>query len=227
MKTRWFSWSLVLPLALLSLPLATAQNPYLGEIRFVAFNFAPTGWATCDGQILPINEYTALFSLLGTTYGGNGTSTFALPNLESRIPVGMGQGVGLSPRPIGQMGGAEQIFLTPMNSTGFLGEVWGSRNFVQSTMPPYLALNCIIALTGIFPSPDALRPPPENSEQVVPAVKSRDRHTREDREVSDPRLATLLIETVKSLHAELQSQRAEIQQLKREIRQLKSSSTVQ
>jgi microcystin-dependent protein len=87
-------------------------NPYLGEIRIFAFNFAPVGWIQCSGQLLPISQYTALFSLLGTFYGGNGTSNFALPNLQSRIRLGMGAGTGLSTYSIGQTGGTETVTLT-------------------------------------------------------------------------------------------------------------------
>ena len=72
------------------------QDPWLGEIALVAFNFAPQGWAFCNGQLMSINQNTALFSLLGTTYGGDGQTTFALPNLQSRVPLHFGQGTGLS-----------------------------------------------------------------------------------------------------------------------------------
>ena len=74
------------------------SDAFLAEIRIFTGNFAPTGWALCDGQLLPISQNTALFSLLGTTYGGNGTSNFALPNLQGMAPLGAGQGVGLSLR---------------------------------------------------------------------------------------------------------------------------------
>lgn len=87
------------------------MDPFLGEIRMVGFNFAPTGWALCNGQLLPISSNAALFSLLGTFYGGNGTSTFALPNLQSRVPIHQGQGTGLSPYTIGQAGGTENVTL--------------------------------------------------------------------------------------------------------------------
>jgi|SRR5689334_18950417 microcystin-dependent protein len=82
-------------------------TPFLSEIRMFSFNFAPRGWAMCNGQILPIAQNTALFSLLGTTYGGNGQTTFALPNLQSRVPMHWGQGQGLSPRNLGEVGGEE------------------------------------------------------------------------------------------------------------------------
>jgi microcystin-dependent protein len=87
-------------------------EPFLGEIRMFGFNFAPSGWAMCNGQLLPISQNTALFALIGTFYGGNGTTTFALPNLQSSVPIHLGQGPGLSPYVIGQIGGYETITLT-------------------------------------------------------------------------------------------------------------------
>src|SRR5436305_2548610 len=87
-------------------------DAYIGEIRMFAGNFAPRGWATCDGQILPIAQNTALFSLLGTQYGGNGQTTFALPDLRGRVPIHYGQGPGLSPYDIGEAAGTETITLT-------------------------------------------------------------------------------------------------------------------
>jgi microcystin-dependent protein len=81
------------------------MNPFVGEIRMFAGNFPPTGWAFCNGQVLPISQNTALFSLLGTTYGGDGRSTFALPNLQGRMPLGMGGGPGLTPRSLGEASG--------------------------------------------------------------------------------------------------------------------------
>jgi microcystin-dependent protein len=87
------------------------SNPFLGQIILVGFNFAPKGWAFCQGQLLPISQNTALFSLLGTTYGGNGTTTFALPDLRSRVPVGFGQGSGLSNYALGAVLGAENVVL--------------------------------------------------------------------------------------------------------------------
>jgi microcystin-dependent protein len=84
----------------------------VGEIRIFGFNFAPTGWALCQGQTMPISQNTALFSLLGTTYGGNGTSTFQLPDLRGRVPVSFGTGTGLSAYELGQAGGTESVTLT-------------------------------------------------------------------------------------------------------------------
>lgn len=177
-------------------------DPFIGEIRMVGFNFAPNGWALCNGQLLAISQNTALFSLLGTFYGGNGTSTFALPNLQSRVPIHQGQGLGLSPYSIGQIGGTENITLltTQMpshnhqvaisNQAGTASDptsatlaqcntgsardpVLNVPNFVTSAVTgtmapttitftggnqpheniqPYLTINFIIALVGIFPS---------------------------------------------------------------------------
>ncbi len=88
-------------------------DPFVAEIRIFPFNFAPRGWAFCDGQILPLSQNTALFSLLGTTYGGNGQSNFALPNLRGRLPMAQGQGPGLSQRWLGEAGGSETVSLQP------------------------------------------------------------------------------------------------------------------
>jgi microcystin-dependent protein len=90
-------------------PSRSGAQPFLGEIEMVGFNFAPLGWALCNGQIMSISQNTALFSLLGTYYGGNGTTTFQLPNLQSRVPVDMGQGNGLSTVNLGDMNGAETV----------------------------------------------------------------------------------------------------------------------
>ena len=86
-------------------------DPFVAEIRIFPFNFAPKGWAWCNGQLLPISQNTALFSLLGTTYGGDGKSTFALPNLEGSAPIHAGQGPGLSLYDLGQQGGSETVTL--------------------------------------------------------------------------------------------------------------------
>src|SRR5256714_15443666 len=83
------------------------SDPFVGEIRMFGFNFPPTGWAFCDGQLLPISQNTALFSLLGTTYGGDGRSTFALPDLQGRAAMDPGPGPGLSPHALGRRGGEE------------------------------------------------------------------------------------------------------------------------
>jgi microcystin-dependent protein len=86
-------------------------DPFVAEVRIFPFNFAPTGWAFCDGQLMPISQNTALFSLLGTTYGGDGKSTFALPNLQGSVPMHPGQGPGLSQRDLGETGGQPTVTL--------------------------------------------------------------------------------------------------------------------
>lgn len=89
------------------------SDPYVGEIRAFGFNFVPQGWAPCNGQLLPISQNTALFALLGTTYGGDGKVTFALPNLQARAPLHFGQGPGLTERVQGESGGATAVTLLP------------------------------------------------------------------------------------------------------------------
>lgn len=88
-------------------------DPFVAEIRIFPFNFAPRGWAFCDGQLLPIAQNTALFSLVGTSYGGNGQTTFGLPNLQGRMAMSSGQGPGLSPRSLGEAGGSPAVTLAP------------------------------------------------------------------------------------------------------------------
>lgn len=86
-------------------------DPFVAEIRMFGFNFAPSGWALCNGALIPISQNTALFSLLGTTYGGDGRTTFSLPNLQSAFAIGPGQGPGLSPRELGETGGSANVTL--------------------------------------------------------------------------------------------------------------------
>jgi len=99
-------------------------DPFVAEIRIFPFNFAPKGWAWCDGQLLPLSRNTALFSLLGTTYGGDGKSNFALPDLQGRAPMHPGQGPGLSLHDLGETGGSETVTLLeseiPAHSHGFM-----------------------------------------------------------------------------------------------------------
>lgn len=87
------------------------QDPFIGQITLYPYNFAPKGWAMCQGQLLPISQNTALFSLIGTFFGGNGTSTFALPDLRGRVPVGFGQPPGGSAYDMGEIGGIENVTL--------------------------------------------------------------------------------------------------------------------
>ena len=168
---------------------------YIGSIVLFAGNFAPRGWAFCQGQLLSISTNTALFSILGTTYGGNGQTTFALPDLRGRVPIGPGQGPGLTPVTLGQQAGSESVTLTvsqmpahnhsvacdaaaadnavPTNNypgnpgslsgatlygptptatmaPAMISAAGGSQPF--SVQQPYLGLNYIICLEGIFPS---------------------------------------------------------------------------
>jgi microcystin-dependent protein len=101
-------------------------DPFVAEIRIFPFNFAPRGWAWCDGQLMPLSQNTALFSLLGTTYGGDGKSNFALPDLEGRAPMHPGQGPGLSLHDLGETGGSETVTLLeseiPAHSHGALAQ---------------------------------------------------------------------------------------------------------
>ena len=138
-------------------------TPYLGEMRIFTFNFAPKGWAMCNGQLLPINQNQALFSILGTTYGGNGTTTFALPNLQGRVPVHAGNGIVL-----GQLAGQETHTLiqsempqhthaamgssTPANLGVPTGNLWGTGNAAYSPTPnAVMNPQCITTLGGSQP----------------------------------------------------------------------------
>ncbi len=108
------AFSGVLSVSLPSAPAQAGADPFLGEIMMVGFNFCPRGWAETNGQLMPISQYSALFSLLGTIYGGDGRTTFALPNLQSRVPMGMGRGPGLSTYRQGQIGGYETVVLNQL-----------------------------------------------------------------------------------------------------------------
>ena len=114
-------------------------DPFVAEIRIFPFNFAPTGWAFCNGQIMPLSQNTALFSLLGTTYGGDGRSNFALPNLQGSAPMHPGQGPGLSLHDLGEMGGSETVSLleseVPSHSHALLADLLdiADTNVVSST----------------------------------------------------------------------------------------------
>ena len=169
-------------------------QPYVGEIRLVGFTFAPVGWMFCNGQLLPIDQYATLFQLIGTTYGGDGQTTFALPNLQSRVLIHQGQGPGLSNYVIGQNAGVETVTLTTSqipihnhaaecsssagsqsspvgnlwagDAAGLTAEYSNTQNGQMSAAAigqsggsqphenrmPFLAMNYIISLFGIFPS---------------------------------------------------------------------------
>jgi microcystin-dependent protein len=121
-------------------------TPYIGEIRMFAGNFPPAGWEFCQGQLLPISEYDVLFALIGTTYGGDGQSTFALPNLMGRIPLHQGSGPGLSTQVIGQMAGFEQVTLTASQIPAHNHTIWASGNNASSSNPA----NNVYAVTSGF-----------------------------------------------------------------------------
>lgn len=124
-------------------------DPFVAEIRIFPFNFAPRGWAFCQGQILPISQNTALFSLLGTTYGGDGKSTFALPNMQDSSPMQQGQGPGLSLRDLGESGGTDNVTLLPSEMPGHTHaiNVASGRNTANNFAPS--------ALTVLAPSVNA------------------------------------------------------------------------
>ena len=171
------------------------SEPFIAEIRIFAGNFAPRGWAFCDGQLLPIAQHTALFSLVGTTYGGDGRTTVGLPDLQARAPMHPGSGPGLTRRRLGETGGAAAVTLTeaqlPSHQHGLRGTnedadtenpggamparsaPLGDRQYSggdqkaamhpsalwetggaqpHNNLPPYLALNYIIALQGWYPT---------------------------------------------------------------------------
>ena len=167
------------------------SEPFIAEIRIFAGNFAPRGWAFCDGQLLPVSQNTALFSLIGTTYGGDGRSTTALPNLQGRAPMHPGRGPGLTSRRLGQRGGVEMVTLTeaqmPSHTHTLIGSERGGREVspqnnyfgtgeayfrapsnlgaaadgampntggsqAHNNLQPFLAMNFIIALVGLYPS---------------------------------------------------------------------------
>jgi len=141
-------------------------TPFIGEIRMFGGNFAPAGWAFCAGQLMPISENDALFNLIGTTYGGDGQVTFALPDLQGRLPMHMGQGSGLSNRTLAETGGVETVTLTtnqiPIHSHAPLAVagsgnqatpqngVWaGAATSIYTTNPPSLAMNATLGgITG-------------------------------------------------------------------------------
>lgn len=120
------------------------SDPFLGEIRIVAFTFAPRGWVVCDGALLPLQQYTALFSLLGTTYGGNGTTTFGLPDFRGRAGMHWGSGPGLSPRVIGELDGSDTVTLLetelPAHTHGIVGGFVGTAVAQKTAIPSNTAM---------------------------------------------------------------------------------------
>ena len=133
-----------------------SYEPYYGEIMLWPIPYAPEGWAFCDGRLIPIVQNYALYSLLGTRFGGDGRTTFALPDLRGRVPVGAGAGTELTPRDLGEAGAMDVILCTATQ----LPEVTGApaNTVFQAPMPPYvpkqppyLSLNYVIALQGVYP----------------------------------------------------------------------------
>ncbi len=130
------------------------SQPYVGEIRIVGFNFAPMGWAFANGQLMAISQNEALFNLVGTTYGGDGQVTFGLPDLQGRMPMHAGSGLGLSQRILGQHGGSEtasfvsaQIPSAPQAPIQAL-----ASSLPANSISPFLVINFIVSLFGVFPS---------------------------------------------------------------------------
>lgn len=111
------------------------MDPFVAEIRIFPFNFAPKGWAFCDGQLLPLSQNTALFSLLGTTYGGNGKSNFALPDMQGNVPMHPGQGPGLSLHDLGETGGSQSVTLLESEIPAHVHALRGDRNVSESPDP--------------------------------------------------------------------------------------------
>ena len=140
-------------------------DPFVAEIRIFPFNFAPRGWAWCDGQLLPLSQNTALFSLLGTTYGGNGASNFALPDLQGRAPMHPGQGPGLSLHDLGETGGSETVSLLESEIPSHSHAINASQSDAYSRIPvgdlPATGIGIgLYALTGSSASmsPNTLAP---------------------------------------------------------------------
>jgi microcystin-dependent protein len=113
----------------------TMAEPYLGQLMYTGFGFPPHGWAQCNGQLLPISQNTALFALIGTFYGGNGQTTFALPDMRGRVPIHQGQGQGLSPYVIGQESGTEQVTLLTSEMPQHTHTLVASTNKAETSAP--------------------------------------------------------------------------------------------
>ena len=124
------------------------MDPFVAEIRIFPFNFAPRGWAFCDGQLLPLSQNTALFSLLGTTYGGNGKSNFALPDLQGRAPMHPGQGPGLSLHDLGETGGTETVSLLESEIPNHSHTLMAQNSIADSNIPTG---NAIARVSGATP----------------------------------------------------------------------------
>jgi microcystin-dependent protein len=157
-------------------------DPFVAEIRIFPFNFAPKGWAFCDGQLLPISQNTALFSLLGTTYGGDGKSNFALPNMQGNAPMAPGQGPGLSLHDLGETGGSDTVTLleseipshshalVAQNQPGQLAAPGSDRTYARSSggfaykAPPYTQ---VVAFNGNMIGPTGGSQPHNNMQPYL------------------------------------------------------------
>ena len=130
-------------------------QPCVGEIRIVGFNFAPVGWAFANGELMAISQNETLFNLIGTTYGGDGQATFGLPNLQGRMPMHAGLGSGLSQRFLGQLGGSESAsFVSAQIPSAPQAPIQALASAISptSSISPFLVINFIISLFGVFPS---------------------------------------------------------------------------
>jgi microcystin-dependent protein len=126
------------------------SDPFLGTIRLVGFNFAPVGWALCQGQALPVSQNSALFSLIGTAFGGDGVQTFNLPDLRGRVPVGQGQGPGLSLYMQGQTGGLEGVTLTVQQAPAHSHTLMAAGDATTPNPGPSLALGTAAAAVNMY-----------------------------------------------------------------------------
>ncbi|MFN2622998.1 MAG: phage tail protein [Chthoniobacterales bacterium] len=143
------------------------MDPFVAEIRIFPFNFAPKGWAWCDGQLLPLSQNTALFSLLGTTYGGNGKSNFALPDLQGRAPMHPGQGPGLSLHDLGETGGSETVSLLESEIPSHTHALMASTSTANQPGPN--ANNSLARVQGATPYGAATNLVPMAPEALAPA----------------------------------------------------------
>ncbi|MFC4163614.1 phage tail protein [Epilithonimonas zeae] len=126
---------LIIGAFMITVKISAQSEPFVGQIMFVPYNFAPVGWRDCDGSILSIAEYSTLFQLIGTTYGGNGQTTFALPDMRGRVVIDDGNGAGLSPYVLGQKGGTETVTLTVNQMPSHTHNVVGSNLNGNSSSP--------------------------------------------------------------------------------------------
>lgn len=155
------------------------SDPFIGEVRLFGCNFAPTGWATCDGQLMPITQNTALFSLLGTYFGGNGVNNFALPDLRDRAAMGTGAGSGLTPRQLGEAGGSATVTLQPAqlpaHGHGLMAALSATGNSPELSAlaptatgaPAYRTPGGVVPMAGSALAPAGGSQPHENRQPVL------------------------------------------------------------